>query len=120
MVLTVTEQLRAYGVVGKYVEFYGFGVLNLTVADRATLSNMAPEYGANCGLFPMDEKVITYLELTNRPQSQIERVRAYAMAQGLWFDADTPNPVYAETVQIDLSTIEPSIAGPNARRIALH
>jgi len=112
LVLTITERLRTYGVVGKYVEFYGSGVSNLTVADRATLSNMAPEYGANCGLFPVDEKVIAYLELTNRPHSLIERVRAYTMAQGLWCDADTPNPVYAETVQIDLSTIEPSIAGP--------
>ncbi|MCW8332163.1 aconitate hydratase AcnA [Photobacterium sp. SDRW27] len=112
LVLTITEQLRAYGVVGKYVEFYGSGVLNLTVADRATLSNMAPEYGATCGLFPVDEKVIAYLQLTNRPQSLIERVRAYAMAQGLWCDADTPSPVYAESVYVDLSAIEASIAGP--------
>ncbi|PSU36264.1 aconitate hydratase AcnA [Photobacterium lutimaris] len=112
LVLTITERLRAYGVVGKYVEFYGSGVLNLTVADRATLSNMAPEYGANCGIFPVDEKVIAYLQLTNRPLSLIERVRAYAMAQGLWYDTDTLSPNYAETVHIDLSVIEASMAGP--------
>lgn len=112
LVLTITERLRSYGVVGKYVEFYGPGIKNLTVADRATLSNMAPEYGATCGLFPVDEKVIAYLQLTNRPKPLIERVRAYAMAQGLWCDADSPSPVYAENVYVDLSAIEASIAGP--------
>ncbi|MEJ2765178.1 aconitate hydratase AcnA [Photobacterium sp. MCCC 1A19761] len=112
LVLTITEHLRNYGVVGKYVEFYGPGVGELTVADRATLSNMAPEYGATCGLFPVDEKVMIYLQLTNRPEPLIERVRAYAMAQGLWWDSKTPPPVYAENIAIDLSAIEPSVAGP--------
>ncbi|MDO6544023.1 aconitate hydratase AcnA [Photobacterium sanguinicancri] len=112
LVLTLTERLRTYGVVGKYVEFFGSGIMNLTVADRATLSNMAPEYGANCGLFPVDERVIAYLQLTNRPQPLIENVRAYAIAQGLWYDAKTPSPIYKETVHVDLSDIEPSLAGP--------
>ncbi|MGR9108975.1 MAG: aconitate hydratase AcnA, partial [Gammaproteobacteria bacterium] len=112
LVLTITERLRLYGVVGKYVEFYGPGALKLTVADRATIANMAPEYGATCGLFPIDEKVIDYLTLTNRPQNQLEKVRAYCIAQDLWYDADTPDPVFAEKLTINLDDMEPSVAGP--------
>ncbi len=114
LVLSITEILRNYGVVGKYVEFYGAGVLNLSVADRATIANMAPEYGATCALFPIDAKVIDYLTLTNRPASLIERVQDYAVAQGLFYSADnaTDAPVYSETLSIDLSKIVPSVAGP--------
>ncbi|WP_428775294.1 aconitate hydratase AcnA [Vibrio sp.] len=112
LVLTITEQLRSHGVVGKYVEYYGSGLANLSVADRATLSNMAPEYGATCGLFPIDEKVIEYLTLTNRPLSVIDRVKIYAQEQGLWWDTNTPYPDYQENIKVDLSTIESSVAGP--------
>ncbi|MGH8556432.1 MAG: aconitate hydratase AcnA [Methylococcales bacterium] len=112
LVLTITERLRVYGVVGKYIEFYGSGILNLSVADRATIANMAPEYGATCGLFPIDEKVIDYLTLTNRPQNHIEQVRAYCITQGLWYDANTLDPTYTEGLLINLFDIEPSVAGP--------
>ncbi len=112
LVLTVTERLRNHGVVGKYVEFYGPGVLALSVADRATIANMAPEYGATCGLFPIDEKVIEYLTLTNRPTHLVEQVRAYAIAQGLWYDSATPDADYSEKLCIQLASIEPSVAGP--------
>lgn len=112
LVLTVTERLRNHGVVGKYVEFYGPGVLRLSVADRATIANMAPEYGATCGLFPIDKKVIEYLTLTNRPAHIVERVRAYAIAQGFWYDNTTPDPHYSENLCIQLADIEPSVAGP--------
>ena len=112
LVLTLTEKLRLHGVVGKYVEYYGSGVANLSVADRATISNMAPEYGATCGIFPIDEKVIEYLTKTNRSVSLINRVKIYAKEQELWWDKNTPYPNYHEYIQVDLSTIEPSVAGP--------
>ncbi len=112
LVLTVTQRLRKHGVVGKFVEFYGPGLANLSVADRATIANMAPEYGATCGLFPIDKRVIEYLQLTNRPQHIIEQVAAYAVAQGLWHDDATADPLYAENITINLADIESSLAGP--------
>lgn len=112
LVLTITEKLRSHGVVGKFVEYYGYGLGSLSVADRATLANMAPEYGATCGYFPIDENTLAYLTLTNRSSSLIDRVRAYAEEQGLWWDTKTPAPEYDENISIDLSTIVTSVAGP--------
>ncbi len=112
LVLTITQILRKYGVVAKYVEFYGLGVLTLSIADRATIANMAPEYGATCGLFPIDAKVIDYLNLTNRPAELVAQVEAYAKAQHLWFDKNTRAPVYAENVSIELNQVVPCVAGP--------
>lgn len=114
LVLSITEQLRNYGVVGKFVEFYGEGVLNLSVADRATIANMAPEYGATCALFPIDGKVIDYLTLTNRSAELVEQVRGYAVAQGLFYseDGQINAPIYGETLSIVLSDIVPCVAGP--------
>lgn len=112
LVLTITQILRKYGVVGKYVEFYGEGVLTLSIADRATIANMAPEYGATCGLFPIDAKVIDYLTLTNRHAELVAQVEAYAKAQHLWFDKNTRAPVYAENISIELNHVVPSVAGP--------
>ncbi|HMI40258.1 MAG TPA: aconitate hydratase AcnA [Sphingomicrobium sp.] len=112
LVLTVTQMLRAKGVVGKFVEFFGPGLGALSLADRATIANMAPEYGATCGFFPVDERTIEYLELTGREPERIALVRAYCQAQGLWRDAATPEPVFTETLELDLSIVEPSLAGP--------
>src|SRR5206468_3048855 len=112
LVLTVTQMLRQKGVVGRFVEFYGPGLDNLPLADRATIANMAPEYGATCGFFPIDERTIDYLKLTGRDDEQIELVRAYAQAQGMWRDAAAPDPVFTDTLQLDMTTIEPSLAGP--------
>jgi len=112
LVLTVTQMLRQKGVVGKFVEFYGDGLAHLTLADRATISNMAPEYGATCGFFPIDEVTIEYLRFTGREGDRIALVEAYAKAQGLWRFADTPDPVFTDTLELDLSTVEPSLAGP--------
>lgn len=112
LVLTITERLRSHGVVGKFVEYYGSGIAHLSVADRATLANMAPEYGATCGIFPIDENTISYLTLTNRPSSLVDRVRAYAQEQELWWDTNTVSPEYDEDVVVDLSEVVPSIAGP--------
>jgi aconitate hydratase len=112
LVLTVTQMLRQKGVVGRFVEFYGPGLDNLPLADRATIANMAPEYGATCGFFPVDERTIDYLKLTGRDEDQIALVRAYAQAQGLWRDAGTPEPLFTDTLDLDMSTIEPSLAGP--------
>lgn len=112
LVLTITERLRSHGVVGKFVEYYGCGLAHLSVADRATLANMAPEYGATCGFFPIDENTIAYLTLTNRPSSLNERVRAYAQEQELWWDTNSFSPEYDEDVVVDLSAIVTSIAGP--------
>ncbi|MBS0350920.1 MAG: aconitate hydratase AcnA, partial [Proteobacteria bacterium] len=112
LVLTVTQMLRAKGVVGKFVEFYGPGLQQLSVADRATISNMAPEYGATCGLFPIDEETIKYLQLTNRDQHTIELVKAYTQAQGLWHDAQSPEPLFSDKLTLNLATVEPSLAGP--------
>ena len=112
LVLTVTQMLRAKGVVGRFVEFYGPGLDNLPLADRATIANMAPEYGATCGFFPIDERTIDYLKLTGRDDDRIELVRAYAQAQGMWRDAAAPEPVFTDTLELDMSSIEPSLAGP--------
>jgi aconitate hydratase len=112
LVLTVTQMLRQKGVVGRFVEFYGPGLDNLPLADRATISNMAPEYGATCGFFPIDERTIDYLKLTGRDEDSIALVRAYAQAQGLWRDAGSPDPLFTDTLELDMRTIEPSLAGP--------
>ncbi|WP_308514873.1 aconitate hydratase AcnA [Sphingomonas flavescens] len=112
LVLTVTQMLRQKGVVGRFVEFYGPGLDNLPLADRATISNMAPEYGATCGFFPIDERTIDYLKLTGRDEDSIALVRAYAQVQGLWRDANSPDPLFTDTLELDMSTIEPSLAGP--------
>ncbi len=112
LVLTVTEMLRRKGVVGKFVEFYGAGLAKLPLADRATIANMAPEYGATCGIFPIDAETIRFLELSGRPRSLIHLVEAYAKAQGLYHHADKPEATYSDTLELDLSTVEPSLAGP--------
>ena len=112
LVLTVTQMLRKKGVVGKFVEFYGDGVGALSLADRATIANMAPEYGATIGVFPIDEKSLDYLRMTNRPPEQIELVEAYAREQGLFRLDGAPDPVYTDTLSLELSTVVPSLAGP--------
>jgi len=112
LVLTVTEALRKHGVVGKFVEFYGPGITHLPLADRATIANMAPEYGATCGIFPVDHETLNYLRLTGRPESHIALVEAYMRAQGLFHTADSPEATYSSTLSLDLSTVEPSVAGP--------
>lgn len=112
LVLTVTEMLRAKGVVGKFVEFYGPGLNDLPLADRATIANMAPEYGATCGFFPVDKETIKYMELSARDAEQIALVEAYAKAQGLWRDKDTQDPIFTDTLQLNLSEVVPSLAGP--------
>jgi aconitate hydratase len=112
LVLTVTQMLRAQGVVGKFVEFYGAGLDHLTLADRATISNMAPEYGATCGFFPIDAETINYLQFTGREGDRIALVEAYAKAQGMWRDSNSPDPIFTTTLQLDLTTVEPSMAGP--------
>ncbi|HYI43652.1 MAG TPA: aconitate hydratase AcnA, partial [Sphingomicrobium sp.] len=112
LVLTVTQMLRAKGVVGRFVEFYGPGLDSLSLADRATIANMAPEYGATCGFFPIDDRTIEYLRLTGREEERIALVEAYARAQGMWRDAAAPEPVFTDTLDLDMTTIEPSLAGP--------
>jgi aconitate hydratase len=112
LVLTITELLREHGVVGKFVEFYGPGVAAVPLANRATIGNMSPEYGSTCAIFPIDVQTLRYLEFTGRPQEQVRLVEAYAKEQGLWADASTPAPRFTETVELDLSTVEPSLAGP--------
>jgi aconitate hydratase len=112
LVLTVTEMLRKLGVVGKFVEFYGPGIAELPLADRATIGNMAPEYGATCGLFPVDAETLRYLRLTGRPADQIALVEAYAKEQGLFHTADSPEAEYSQTIALDLAQVEPSVAGP--------
>ncbi|WP_118858297.1 aconitate hydratase AcnA [Sphingomonas mesophila] len=112
LVLTVTQMLRAKGVVGRFVEFYGPGLDHLSLADRATIANMAPEYGATCGFFPIDERTIDYLKLTGRDEARIELVRAYARAQGMWRDSGSPDPLFTDTLELDMASVEPSLAGP--------
>ena len=112
LVLTVTQRLRAHGVVGKFVEFYGPGLAELALADRATIANMAPEYGATCGIFPVDAVALDYLRFTGRPPERVALVEAYAKEQGLYHAAESPEPVYSDTLGLDLSTVEPSLAGP--------
>ncbi|HVL29267.1 MAG TPA: aconitate hydratase AcnA, partial [Sphingomicrobium sp.] len=112
LVLTVTQMLREKGVVGRFVEFCGSGLDALSLADRATIANMAPEDGATCGFFPIDERTLEYLRLTGREESRIELVRAYAQAQGLWRDAASPEPVFTDMLELDMSSVQPSLAGP--------
>jgi aconitate hydratase len=112
LVLTVTQLLRGHGVVGRFVEFCGPGLDHLSLADRATIANMAPEYGATCGFFPIDAETVRYLGFTGRPAAQVALVEAYAKAQGLWRDAGAPDPVFTETLELDLGSVEPSLAGP--------
>lgn len=112
LVLTVTQMLRKKGVVGKFVEFYGPGLNDLPLADRATISNMAPEYGATCGFFPVDKETIRYLELTGRDKHTITLVEAYAKAQGMWYDKDCEDPIFTDTLELDLNSVQPSLAGP--------
>ena len=110
LVLTVTQMLRAKKVVGKFVEFYGSGLADMALADRATIANMAPEYGATCGFFPVDDVTLDYLRLSGRDESRIKLVEAYAKAQGLW--GTEADPVFTDTLELDLSTVQPSLAGP--------
>ena len=112
LVLTVTQMLRKKGVVGKFVEFFGPGLDDLPLADRATIANMAPEYGATCGFFPVDGEPLNYLRLTGRDEHRVALVEAYAKAQGLWRDDDGPDPLFTDTLELDISTVEPSLAGP--------
>jgi aconitate hydratase len=112
LVLTITEMLRKHGVVGKFVEYFGTGLQDLPLADRATIANMAPEYGATCGIFPIDKESLRYLKLTGRSDEQIALVEAYALEQGLFHDAKTPEAEYSELLSLDLATVEPSLAGP--------
>jgi aconitate hydratase len=112
LVLTVTQMLRAKGVVGRFVEFYGPGMASLSLADRATIANMAPEYGATCGFFGIDEKTIDYMRLTGRSEETLALTEAYAKAQGLWLIADMADPVFTDTLSLDMATVVPSLAGP--------
>lgn len=112
LVLTVTQMLRKHGVVGKFVEFFGPGLDHLPLADRATIGNMAPEYGATCGFFPVDQITIDYLRLTGRDPDRIALVEAYSKAQGMWRDSQSPDPVFTATLELDLSQVQPSLAGP--------
>ncbi|WP_394826151.1 aconitate hydratase AcnA [Pendulispora albinea] len=112
LVLTVTQMLRRKGVVGKFVEFYGEGLAALPLADRATIANMAPEYGATCGIFPIDDETLRYLRLTGRPEALIALVESYAKEQGLFHTKDTPEASYTDTLELDLRTVEASLAGP--------
>ncbi|MSO66061.1 MAG: aconitate hydratase AcnA [Alphaproteobacteria bacterium] len=112
LVLTVTQILRKKGVVNKFVEFFGSGLDNLSLADRATIANMAPEYGATCGIFPIDKETLRFLTFTWRTAERVALVEAYAKAQGMWRDGSTPDPIFTDTVELDLSSVEPSLAGP--------
>ncbi len=121
LVLRVVEMLRELGVVGKFVEFYGDGLDHLSLADQATIANMAPEYGATCGFFPIDEETLNYLRFTGREEHRVKLVKAYAKEQGLWRDSKTPHPEFTTTLELDLNDVEPSISGPKRPqdRIAL-
>ena len=112
LVLTVTQMLRKYGVVGKFVEFFGPGLAKLPLADRATIANMAPEYGATCGIFPIDAETIRYLKFSGRTDAQLALVETYAKEQGLWSDEKTPEATYTHVLTLDLGSVEPSLAGP--------
>ena len=112
LVLTCTQMLRAHGVVGRFVEYYGPGLASLSLADRATLANMAPEYGATCGFFGIDDKTLDYLRLTGREESQIALVEAYAKEQGFWIQPGAADPVFSSTLELDMGTVVPSLAGP--------
>ncbi|TAL83069.1 MAG: aconitate hydratase AcnA [Rhodanobacter sp.] len=112
LVLTVTQMLRKLGVVGKFVEFFGDGLKHLPLADRATIANMAPEYGATCGIFPVDQEVLNYMHLSGRKDAHIKLVEAYAKAQGMWHDEHTPHAEFTTTMELDLADVKPSLAGP--------
>ena len=112
LVLTVTQKLREHGVVGQFVEFYGQGIANLPLADRATLGNMSPEFGSTCAIFPIDAETLRYLEFSGRTPEHVERVETYAKAQGLWHDEDSEEATYSETLELDLGDVVPSLAGP--------
>jgi aconitate hydratase len=112
LVLVVTEMLRKKGVVNKFVEFFGPGLDHMSLADRATIANMAPEYGATCGFFPIDAETIRYLEFTGRDPHRVKLVEAYAREQGMWRDSNSPDPVFTDTLSLDISTVEPCMAGP--------
>jgi aconitate hydratase A / 2-methylisocitrate dehydratase len=118
LVLTVTQMLRKRGVVGKFVEFFGPGLAGLTIADRATIGNMSPEYGATCGFFPIDDDTMQYLTDTNRSAARIELVAAYAKVQGMYRTKTTPDPIFTDVLKLELSSIEPSLAGPKRLRRA--
>ncbi len=129
LVLTITQMLREYGVVGKFVEFLGPGLSNLSLPDRATISNMSPEYGATCGFFPIDEQTLNYLKLSGRTKNQIELIKAYAIKQGLFYNQKAPEPIYTDILELDLAIVEPSLAGPkrpqdrismNKMKVAFH
>ncbi|HYD05016.1 MAG TPA: aconitate hydratase AcnA, partial [Reyranella sp.] len=112
LVLTCTQMLRAKGVVGRFVEYFGPGLASLTLADRATLANMAPEYGATCGFFGIDDKTLDYMRLTGRDEEQIALVEAYAREQGFWLDPHGPDPIFTDTLELDMASVVPSLAGP--------
>ncbi|MBP7252927.1 MAG: aconitate hydratase AcnA [Alphaproteobacteria bacterium] len=112
LVLTVTQMLRKKGVVNKFVEFYGSGLDSMSLADRATIANMAPEYGATCGIFPIDAETINFLRFSGRDAERVALVEAYAKAQGMWRDANTPDPIFTDTLALDMNTVQPSLAGP--------
>lgn len=112
LVLTVVQMLREKGVVGKFVEFYGSGLDELTLADQATIANMGPEYGATCGFFPISQRTLDYLTFTGRSEETVALVEAYAKEQGMWRDGSTPEPVFTDTLELDISTVKPSLAGP--------
>src|ERR1700684_432776 len=112
LVLTVTQMLRKRGVVGKFVDFFGPGLANLTIADRATIGNMSPEYGATCGFFPVDDDTLDYLRSTARPEARVALVAAYAKAQGMYRTKNTPDPAFTDVLKLELSSVEPSLAGP--------
>ncbi|MCW3018912.1 MAG: aconitate hydratase [Solirubrobacterales bacterium] len=112
LVLTVTQMLRERGVVGKFVEFYGAGLAGLPIADRATIGNMSPEFGSTCAIFPIDAETLAYLEFTGRPPERIALVEAYAKEQGLWHDEHSEEPTFSDTIELDLTSVEPSLAGP--------
>ncbi|HWK34619.1 aconitate hydratase AcnA, partial [Sphingomonas sp.] len=112
LVLTVTQMLRAKGVVGRFVEFYGPGLATMTLADRATIANMAPEYGATCGFFPIDDKTLDYMRLTGRPDDEIALVETYCKAQGMWREDNAPDPIFTDTLELDMGEVGASLAGP--------
>src|SRR5690349_8186402 len=114
LVLTVTEMLRQKGVVGKFVEFYGAGLANLPLADRATIGNMSPEFGSTCAIFPIDAETLSYLEFSGRPKELIELVEAYAKEQGLWHDEDSDEPTFSDELELALDEVVPSLAGPRS------
>src|SRR5688572_15027655 len=120
LVLTVTQMLRKKGVVGKFVEFYGSGLANMTLEDQATIANMAPEYGATCGFFPVTRATIDYLAATNRAPERVALVEAYAKAQGMWREPTDPDPVFSDTLELDLSTVTASLAGPKRPQDRVH